>query len=121
MLIDWTSTFDGFLDRLETEGGQRLDTLLSLLDVLDKLEGIPAEESATLKRVRQGRRYPLWRVAHPYVPGIAMRLIVWFAPNGEVVVAATAFDKAGVGDIWYASAVTTANAVIDEWNRVNGK
>jgi len=66
-LIDWTSTFDGFLDRLEAEGGARL------------------------------------------------------APSGDVVVTATAFDKAGVGDVWYASAVTTANAVIDEWKRVNDK
>lgn len=31
------------------------------------------------------------------------------------------YDKAGVGDVWYASAVTTANAVIDEWKRVNDK
>ncbi len=121
MLIDWTSTFDGFLDRLESEEGQRLDILLSLLAVLDKLDGVPDEESATLKRVRQGRHYPLWRVAHPYVQGIAIRLIVWFAPSGEVAVVVTAFDKAGVGYVWYASAVTTANAVIDEWKRVNGK
>jgi hypothetical protein len=121
VLIDWTSTFDAFLDRLEAEGGQRLVILLSLLEVLEDLDGMPKEESATLKRVRQGHRYPLWRVAHPFVPGIAMRLIAWFAPSGEVVVAATAFDKAGVGDVWYASAVTTANAVIDEWKRVNDK
>jgi hypothetical protein len=121
VLIDWTSTFDGFLDRLEEEGGQRLDILLSLLAVLESLDGVPKEESATLKRVRQGRRYPLWRVSHPFVPGIAIRLIVWFAPSGDVVVTATAFDKAAVGDVWYASAVTTANAVIDEWKRVNDK
>ena len=121
MLIDWTSTFDGFLDRLEAEGGARLDILLSLLEVLTNLVGVPEEDSATLKRVRLGRRYPLWRVAHPFVPGVAMRLIVWFAPSGDVVVTATAFDKAGVGDVWYASAVTTANAVIDEWKRVNNK
>lgn len=119
MLIDWTATFDKYLDRLEQEGGERLDVLLALLHALERIEGTPVEESATFKRVRQGNRYPLWRVSHPFLPGVAMRLIVWFAPSGEVVVAATAFDKANVGDVWYASAVVTANAVIDEWKRVN--
>lgn len=110
-----------FLDRLEAEGGNRLDILLALLEVLNKLESVPHEESATLKRVRQGKRYPLWRVAHPFVPGVALRLIIWFAPGGRVVIVGSAFDKAGIGDIWYDAAVTTANATIDSWKRMDFK
>ncbi len=92
---------------------------MALLEILNKLESVPNEESATLKRVRQGKRYPLWRVAHPFVPGIALRPIVWFAPSGQVVIVGSAFDKAEIGDIWYDAAVTTANATIDSWKRVN--
>ena len=117
MLIDWTSDFDRFLDRIEQEGGQRLDILTALLSVLQELDEPPSTESASLRRVRQSQRYPLWRVAHPFTRGIALRLVVWFAPDGTVVVVATAFDKAAIGDVWYASAVKTADAVIDRWQR----
>jgi hypothetical protein len=50
------------------DGGNRLDILLALLEVLNKLEAVSNEESVTLKRVPQGKRYALWRVAHPFVP-----------------------------------------------------
>lgn len=119
MLIDWSSEFDALLTRLEestnTADQKRLDLLLAEIAVLDELDGPPAEETAALKRVRQSRRYPVWRVAHPFVPGIAVRLIVWFPSNGRVVVALFATDKAHMGDVFYDSVGTRADAAIDKW------
>ena len=45
----------------------------------------------------------MWRVGHPYVPGAAVRLIVWFPPERpeDVVVALFANDKAQMGDVFY--------------------
>jgi hypothetical protein len=42
------------------------------------LRAKPDEESPTFKRIRQARRHELWRVAHPYDPDIAVRIICWF-------------------------------------------
>lgn len=121
VLIEWEGQFERFFDSLEEEGGKRLDIFLALMQTLQELDGIPAEETATLKRVRQGQKYPLWRVAHPYVPGVAIRIICWFPQKDQVVVAAAGFDKGNIGDIWYDSAVRTANIAIDTWKRENGQ
>lgn len=96
--------FDAYLDRLEeaakTDPAQRerldflLDFLLAELQVLDELDAPPTEETATLKRVRQSRGFPLWRVSHPFRLGIAVRLIVWFPDDNRAVVALFAGDKA---------------------------
>lgn len=119
MLIDWSSEFDALLTRLEestnTDDQKRLDLLYAELEVLAELEGPPAEETATLKRVRQSRQYPVWRVAHPFVAGFAVRLIVWFPSSERVVVALFATDKANMGDVFYDSAGTRADAAIAAW------
>ena len=55
--------------------------VLSELAVLRALPGPPAleDETADLKWVRQSKRYRVWRVSHPYHPGVAVvRLICWF-------------------------------------------
>ena len=58
------------------------------------------------------------RVAHPYVPGIAVRLICWFPPGEDtVVVTLFAGDKAGMGDVFYDSAGARADQAIDQWLR----
>lgn len=75
-------------------------------------------ETATLKWVRQSKRYPLWRVSHPYREGGAVRLICWFPPDSDtVVVALFAGDKARIGDVFYNSVGTRADALIDQWKR----
>lgn len=76
----------------------------------------PARESetATLRWVRQSRRYPLWRVSHAYDPGVAVRLICWFPPDtGKVVVALFAVDKAKLGDVFYDGVAARADPLID--------
>ena len=42
---------------------------------------------------------------HPFVAGIAMRLIAWFPPDrpGEVVIVLFGADKAQMGDVFYNS------------------
>lgn len=121
MLLDWTGEFDVWLDRL-TERADRGDHIaartLALvtaeLEVLQELDGEPDDDTATLKRVRQSRRNQIWRVAHGYDPEVAVRLIAWFPPDQRdtVVVALFAGDKARMGDVFYDSVGTRADAAI---------
>jgi hypothetical protein len=70
-----------------------------------------------LKRVAQSRRYPVWRVAHAFVDGTAMRLIVWFAPQrpGQAVVVLFGVDKAQMGDVFYNSVGPRADVAIESY------
>jgi len=88
--IDWPVEFGTWLDRLETDaraGDERARTVLVFVArALDQLRNLPEpprreSETATLRWVRQSRRYPLWRVSHAYHPQAAVRLICWFPPD----------------------------------------
>jgi hypothetical protein len=93
------------------------------LRALRQLERLPAapspkDETATLKRVRQSKRYQLWRVSHAYEEGVAVRLICWFPPEADtVVVTLFAGDKATIGDVFYNSVANRADPLIDQWRR----
>jgi hypothetical protein len=120
MNIDWSRDFDRQLDRLEsdeTDRGRRIFNLLTfMLKRLRDLAAAPTEDTAMIKRVRQSRRNEVWRVSHPYVEGIALRLICWFPLNSnQVVVALFAGDKAGMGDVFYDTVGTRADQAIDRW------
>ncbi|ROZ87996.1 hypothetical protein [Gordonia sp. OPL2] len=124
MLIDWSREFDDYLTRLEESAARgnvvdrsRLDLLLAELQVLAELEAVPVVESATLKRVRQSRRYVVWRVSHPFRDGVAVRLIVWFPDDEHAVVALFAGDKARMGDVFYDSVGPRADAAIEAWKQ----
>ena len=67
MIVDWTDEFDRWLDHAEKQGGQLL--------------------TIAVARVRQARRHELWRVAHPFDPEVAVRIICWFPADDEVVIA----------------------------------
>ena len=77
----------------------------------------PRHETATIKRVRQARRHQLWRLAHPYDPEVALRIIVWFPDAATAVIALVGFDKARLGDVWYVSAAVRGEAMVDQWLR----
>jgi hypothetical protein len=118
--IDWSRDFDRQLDRLEadsTERGRRTFGLLTfMLKRLRNLNEAPVEDTAMIKRVRQSKSYQVWRVSHPYVEGIAFRLICWFPPDsGKVVVALFAGDKAGMGDVFYDTVGIRADQQIARW------
>ncbi len=81
-----------------------------MLQALNDLPAKPTEESATFKRVRQARRHELWRVAHPFDPDVAVRIICWFPADESVVVALVGFDKKPIGDVFYASAAVRGSA-----------
>ena len=93
MLIDWSDEFNTWLDRLEDHAhndpisARRLDYITAQLQHLQELTDAPEEDTAHLRRVRQSKTYPVWRLAHPYDPDIAVRLIVWFPDDEHVVVA----------------------------------
>lgn len=127
MDIDWPAEFGRWLDKIEEQanaGDMRSRLLLTFtaraLDQLRKLTDPPTDdtETATLRRVRQSRRYELWRVSHAYHPQVAVRLICWFPPEaGTVVVALFATDKAKLGDVFYDGVAARADPMIDQWKR----
>lgn len=121
MLIDWPRAFDRQFDRMEadtsTDGQRRFDLLVAMLEELGDLAAAPTEETATFKRVRQSRNHVVWRISHPYIPGVALRLICWFPPDekDKVVVALFAGDKASMGDVFYDTVGVRADQAIEQW------
>lgn len=125
--IDWPASFGDWLDKLDAktqEGDDHAQQVLILVTAalkhLDNLTEPPTRdtETATLKWVRQSKRYTVWRVSHPYREKVAVRLICWFPPDSDtVVVALFAGDKASIGDVFYNSVGTRADALIDQWQR----
>jgi hypothetical protein len=117
--IDWSKDFDRQLDRLEADqsakGRRSFQLLTFMLKRLQDLPQQPIEDTATIKRVRQSEKYPVWRVSHPFVEGIALRVICWFPPTGGVVVALFSGDKASMGDVFYDSVGTRADQMIERW------
>jgi hypothetical protein len=87
VIVDWTDEFDRWLTNAEEQGGKLLEVEVALLQALNDLPAKPDEEFPTFKRVRQARRHELWRVAHPYAPDVAVRIICWFPANDQVVLA----------------------------------
>ena len=120
MIVDWSQEFDQWLDRAEEQGGRLLEVATALLQALGDLPHKPTEESATFKRVRQARRYELWRVAHPFDPEVAVRIICWFPDQETVVIALVGFDKKAIGDVFYASAAVRGETLVDSWLRQHG-
>ena len=120
VIVDWTDEFDRWLSHAEKEGGRLLVVAVALLQALTDLPGKPEEESATFKRVRQAHRHKLWRVAHPFDPAVAIRIICWFPTDDQVVIAPIGFDKKAIGDVFYASAATRGEALADAWLRQKG-
>lgn len=124
MLIDWTGEFDRWYDQLierAEAGDARALEQVALVDaglgVLQDLPAAPQVNTPTLRRVAQSRRHPVWRVAHPFVRGVAIRLIVWFPPHrpGEAVVVLFGADKAQMGDVFYDSVGPRADVAIDRY------
>jgi hypothetical protein len=116
VLVDWSPEFDQWLGHVEAQGGRVLEIATALLQALMELQQKP-EESATFKRVRQAKRHELWRVAHPYDPEAAVRIICWFTSDETVVVALVGFDKKLIGDVFYTSAAARGEALVDQWIR----
>jgi hypothetical protein len=116
VLVDWSPEFDQWLGHVEAQGGRVLEIATALLQALMELQRKP-EESATFKRVRQAKRHELWRVAHPYDPEAAVRIICWFTSDETVVVALVGFDKKSIGDVFYTSAAARGEALVDQWIR----
>ena len=106
-MIDWTDEFDRWLNTIDerADGGDlAAGTVRGLveaeLEYLENLDGAPLIDTPTLKAVRQSAQTPVWRLSHPFVPGFAVRLIVWF--DGDVaVVVLFGTDKAQMGDVFY--------------------
>jgi hypothetical protein len=120
VIVDWPEEFDRWLTNVEKQGGRLLATTVAMLQALTDLPTKPTEESATFKKVRQARRHELWRVAHPFDPDFAVRLICWFPSEQSVVIALVGFNKKTIGDVFYASAAVRGEALVDAWLRQKG-
>ena len=77
MDIYWPESLGTWLARLEADarggGSQARTVLVYVARALDQLRTLPEpsvrdSETATLRWVRQSRRYSLWRVSHAYDP-----------------------------------------------------
>lgn len=123
------SPFDLWFDRLvaqasieNTRAVAQLARVEAALRVLQELAGEPTPtlETPTLKKVRQSRDNLVWRVSHPFTPGVAVRLIVWFPPGrpGDVVVVLFGADKASMGDVFYDGVGARADAVINSYRMI---
>lgn len=129
MIVDWSSEFQRWLDALEAKADagdpvaiKQVDFIDAGIEVLTELYGPPTEDTAVLMRVRQQRKYPIWRVSHPFDDDVAVRLIVWFPEEGKAgVIVAFGGDKKKMGDVFYDSAASRADAAIDQWLRERRK
>lgn len=129
MLIDWTGEFDRWWQKIEERQSlnprshQIAVTLGAQLRFLQTLERIPNEESPKFQRVTRSRKYPLWRVSHPFLEGIAIRVIVWFpiAEESDLLVAVLGADKAKMGNVFYESASRRADIEIENWIKERSK
>lgn len=127
MRIVHSKEFDAWFDQLVDDAADgdelaalKLGLVASELAVLRALDSPPTldDETADLKLVRQSGRHKVWRVSHPYQPGIAVRVICWFPPDAKIVVVALfAGDKARIGDVWYNAVGARADAIIEQWKR----
>lgn len=123
--IQGTADFEGWLRRTKNKALQGhtysrrlLELTIQALEELRELPAPPTDDRPSLKRVRQSQRYELWRTSHVYEEGIAVRVICWFPPGTDtVVVALFANDKARMGDIFYNTVGTRADALIEVWKR----
>jgi len=125
MRIEWSDEFDRWFSRLEAKveahevtARKTYDYIAAAFDLLRQLPHSPSMDEATaqLRPVRQSGRYQVWRTAHAFDPDVAVRLIVWFSPDTDAaVVTLFAGDKKTIGDIWYSSVGTRADAAIERW------
>lgn len=125
VLIDWSSEFDRWLAELERRAAdghgradKQLDLVNAMLDYLQDLKEPPTDDTPTLKRVRQSRKYQVWRVSHPFREGMAIRLIVWFPSDAPPVIVLFGNDKAQMGDVFYNSVGSRADQVIAAYLRL---
>lgn len=109
--------FRAWLAEIQKEEGAARTQTLALMGYLRALPERPASETATLKRVRQAKRHEIWRLAHPFDPEVAIRILCWFPDAHTAVVALVGGDKVRIGDVWYDSATPRAEAAVDQWQR----
>lgn len=125
MRVHWPEDFDQWLKRSQRKSREghafsrrQLEIIAAQLASLRKLDGPPAGDTASLRRVRQSKQHEVWRLSHPYEEGIAVRLIVWFPPDSdEVVIALFAGEKARIGDVFYDSVGHRADMLIAQYLR----
>ncbi len=115
--IEASRDFSSWLSQIQQEDGPARPQTLALLGYLRDIPERPQEETATLKRVRQAKRHEIWRLAHPFDPEVAIRILCWFPNPGTAVVALVGGDKVRIGDVWYDSATPRAEAAVDQWQR----
>ena len=122
MLIDWSDEFNTWLDRLEDHAhndpisARRLDYITAQLQHLQELTDAPEEDTAHLRRVRQSKTYPVWRLAPPTTPTSPCGSS-WFPDDEHAVIALFAGDKARIGNAFYNSVEPEPTPPSETWKR----
>lgn len=118
LMADWIRSKSA-LAKTGDENALRITTYLyAQLSHLKDLQAEPEEDTATLKKVVQSGKYPIWRLSHPYDDLVALRTIVWFDEKlGDVVLVVLSHDKKKIGDIFYNSVGSRADQVIQQYIR----
>lgn len=105
-------------------GMKLISELVNLeMDLLERLTAPPRIDSKKICRIRSSKQHQIWRVSHPFVDGIAIRLIVWFPPV-EIIPSAVVVlgaNKAEMGDIFYDGVGARADGAINKWVREKQK
>lgn len=124
MLIDWTDEYQRWRDRIDADravgnvSAQVQNDLADFhLETLQNLDNEPSEDTPTLMRVRQRGKFPLWRLSHPFIDGIAIRTVVWFPTEGEVVIVAIGAEKSAIGDLFYDAIGDRSDQAIENYLR----
>lgn len=130
MQLEVSRDFARWVERAKSKAAQGsayhrriLELVAVALIELRNLQRAPVDDKPSLKRVRQSKRFEVWRTSHPYEEGIAVRLICWFPPDdpGSCVVTLFGADKARMGDVFYDSVGHRADMAIDQWLREKGR
>lgn len=119
MDITWSDSFDHYIDRLDEEPStsQEQQMLAAVLDDINNLKEPPKEESSHLCRAVGAKKHDIWRVSHPYNPEVAVRVLIWFTPNGDAVLLAGGGDKLKdrYDGQWYQFAIPQAEQEVDNF------
>jgi hypothetical protein len=125
MLLDWPRAFELQLERLDAkvaEGDEHSILIKELVDaqmqfLMNDVKAPPEknEETKQLRWVRQSKKNQVWRVSHEYIPGTAVRTIIWFPTDGQAVILLLYADKGHMGDVFYDSVGERADQLIAQY------
>ena len=117
---DWLAILADRADEGDEQARSRHDLALALLMDLYDLRTVPDRdaETATLARVREASKHPVWRVSAQTDDGAWVRLLCAF-PVGTrtAVIVSSHGDLARIGDLFHRTVAGRTEAMVEHWLR----